>query len=126
MKDFLRRAILASTCILVIIGCEKKQEAPPPQPPSVKVATVLQKTVPVYVENIGETLGSTDVEIRARVEGFLQTIDFQEGSLVKKDQLLYTIDPKSYQSALATAAGRSAEAQAQLSRTQQDVARYKP
>lgn len=125
MKDMFQRAVLAIPCILFIVACHEK-EAPPPPPPEVKVAVVLQKTVPIYVENIGETSGATDVEIRARVEGFLQSIDFEEGSLVKKGQLLYTIDPKPYEASLATSKGRTAEAQAQLSKAQQDVARYKP
>ena len=86
----------------------------------------MQKTVPIYVENIGETTGSIDVEIRARIEGFLETVDFQEGSLVKKGQLLYTIDPQQIHAALAEAQGRLAEAQARLAKAQQDVARYKP
>ena len=125
MRGSFQRPALVISCIFLVIGCEKKVEQPPP-PPEVKVAAVLQKTVPIYVENIGETMGATDVEVRARVEGFLQTIDFEEGSMVSKGQLLYTIDPGQYEASLATARGRTAEAQAQLSKAQQDVARYKP
>jgi membrane fusion protein, multidrug efflux system len=58
---------------LLAFGCGKKEETSSLPPPDVKVAVVLQKTVPVYVENIGETFGAVDVEIRARVEGFLET-----------------------------------------------------
>lgn len=126
MKASLQRITLAISCILFFSACEKKEEAPPPPPPEVKVAVVLQKTVPIYVENIGETIGATDVEVRARVEGFLQSVNFEEGSLVQKGQLLYTIDPQNYEATLATARGRTAEAQARLSKAQQDVARYKP
>lgn len=125
MRKSFQKVLLAISCVSFVIACQKTEVAAPP-PPEVKVATVLQKTVPIYVENIGETVGAADVEIRARVEGFLQTMDFEEGSLVRKDQLLYTIDPKQYEAALATAAGRTAEAQAQLSKAQQDVARFKP
>jgi membrane fusion protein (multidrug efflux system) len=106
-------------------GCGKK-EAPAPQPPDVKVATVLQKDVPIYVEAIGQTRGSTEIEVRARVEGFIQTIDFKEGNPVRKGQLLYTIDPSQYQAALAQARGTLAEAEAQLARAKQDVVRYEP
>ena len=59
-------------------GCAKK-EAPAPPPPDVKVATVLQKDVPIYVEAIGQTRGSTEIEVRARVEGFIQTRRLQGG-----------------------------------------------
>lgn len=126
MKDVIQRTSLAFFCALLVFGCEKKEETAAPPPPDVKVAEVLQKTVPIYVENVGETVGAADIEIRARVEGFLQTVNFQEGSFVKKGDLLYTIDPQPLRAALAQAQGRVAEAQAQLSKAHQDVARYKP
>lgn len=106
-------------------ACSKKEAAPPP-PPDVKVATVLQKDVPIYVEAIGQTRGSTEIEVRARVEGFLQTVDFKEGNPVRQGQLLYTIDPRPFQAALAQSKGQLAEAEAQLARTHQDVVRYEP
>jgi membrane fusion protein (multidrug efflux system) len=111
--------------LLGSLACAK-QEAPPPAPPDVKIATVLQKDVPVYIEAIGQTRGSTEIEVRARVEGFLQTVDFQEGSPVRKGDLLYTIDPQPFEAALAQAKGQLAEAEAQLARARQDVVRYEP
>ena len=107
------------------VGCGKK-EAPAPPPPDVKAATVLQKDVPIYVEAIGQTRGSTEIEVRARVEGFIQSVDFKEGNPVKKGQLLYTIDPRTLQATLAQAKGALAEADAQLARAKQDVVRYEP
>jgi membrane fusion protein (multidrug efflux system) len=118
----LTRLVLAS--LLAAVGCKK--EAPPPAPPDVKVATVLQKDVPVYVEAIGQTRGSTEIEVRARVEGFIQTIDFKEGNPVRKGQLLYTIEPSQFEAALAQAKGALAEAEAQLARARQDVVRFEP
>jgi membrane fusion protein (multidrug efflux system) len=109
----------------VAAGCSKS-EAPPPAPPAVQVATVLQRDVPIMVEGIGQTLGSSEVEIRARTEGFLETIEFKEGALVKKGDLLYTIDPRNLQAAFAQAQGQLAKAKADHARTTQDVARYKP
>ena len=106
-------------------GCAKK-EAPAPPPPDVKAATVLQKDVPIYVEAIGQTRGSTEIEVRARVEGFIQSVDFKEGNPIKKGQLLYTIDPRPLQATLAQAKGALAEADAQLARAKQDVVRYEP
>jgi len=126
MKEILQRIFPALICTLIVIGCAKKEETAPPPPPQVKVAVVLQKTVPIYVENIGETVGASDVEIRARVEGFLQTVNFQEGSFVKKGDLLYTIDPQPLRAALAQADGNVAQAQANYSKAHQDVVRYKP
>ena len=126
MKDIFQRTSLAFICTLVVFACGKEEAPPAPPLPQVKVAVVLQKTVPIYVENIGETIGASDVEIRARVEGFLETVNFQEGSFVKKGQLLYTIDPQPLRAALAEARGRLAESQAGLAKARQDVARYKP
>ena len=126
MKDCLQRALFFIFCVFFLFSCGKKEAPTAPPPPDVKVAVVLQKTVPIYVENIGETTGASDVEIRARVEGFLQSVDFQEGSVVHKGDLLYTIDPQPLRAALAESEGRLAEAQARLAKAQQDVARYKP
>ena len=117
-------AILAA--LLASLGGCGKKEAPPPPPPEVKAATVLQKDVPIYVEAIGQTRGSTEIEVRARVEGFLQSVDFKEGNPVRKGQLLYTIDPRPFQAALAQAKGTLAESEAQLARARQDVVRYEP
>ena len=90
------------------------------------MATVLQRDVPIYVEAIGQTRGSTEIEVRARVEGFLETVDFKEGNPVRKGQLLYTIDPRPFEAALAQAKGTLAGAEAQLARARQDVTRYEP
>jgi membrane fusion protein, multidrug efflux system len=111
--------------LLAAFGCGKK-EPPPPPLPDVKAATVLQKDVPIYVEAIGQTRGSTEIEVRARVEGFLESVDFKEGNPVKKGQLLYTIDPSPFEAALAQAKGNLAESEAQLARARQDVVRYEP
>jgi len=93
------RTILAPAGLvlaLTLVACKSEAPAPPP-PPDVKVAEVLQRDVPVYVEAIGETRGSTEIEIRARVEGFIESVDFEEGTFVRKGQLLYTIDPKPFE-----------------------------
>jgi membrane fusion protein, multidrug efflux system len=126
MRDFFRKAEFAVLCTLLVFSCKKEEAPTAPPPPEVNVSVVLQRSVPIYVENIGETTGSTDVEIRARVEGFLETFNFQEGSFVRKGQLLYTIDRKPYEFALAQARGRVAEAQAAFVKAKQDVARYQP
>ena len=108
------------------VACSKTEAPPPPAPPEVQVAEVVQKDMPIYIELVGATLGSQDVEIRARVEGYLASMNFTEGSFVKKGQLLYRIDPQEFQEALAQAEGNVATARARLEKTNNDVARYKP
>ena len=82
--------------------------------------------MPIYIELVGATLGSEDVEIRARVEGYLASVNFTEGSFVKKGQLLYKIDPQQLEAALAQAQANLSTAQSRLDKTNNDVARYKP
>jgi len=107
------------------VACSKT-EAPPPPPPEVQVAEVVQRDVPIYIELVGSTLGSEDVEIRSRVEGYLVSINFTEGTLVRKGQLLYKIDPQPFLVAIDQAKANLATAQAGLEKTNNDVARYKP
>ena len=123
----LRVSPMLVPCLLLAVGvgCSKK-EAPPPPPPEVQVAAVVQKDMPVYIELVGATLGSQDLEIRARVEGYLVSVNFTEGSFVKKGQLLYKIDPQPLQAALAQAQANLETARAGLDKTNNDVNRYKP
>lgn len=126
----MRRQSLLGSILPVILFCaacdEPPKVAPAPAPPEVKVAAVLQRDVPTYVEVIGETRGNTEIEIRARVEGFIESVDYNEGTPVTKGQLLYTIDPRPFQSRVMTTKASQAEAEAQLARARQDVARYEP
>lgn len=120
-------AVFALGSVFVLGGCPKEPKvvaAPPP--PEVNVSVVLQRDVPVHVEAIGETRGNTEIEIRARVEGFIESVDYKEGSLVEKGQKLYTIDARPFQARLAVTKGSLAESQAQLTRAHQDVVRYEP
>jgi membrane fusion protein, multidrug efflux system len=124
---YARTSCFLALALVVLLGACAKKEAPPPPPPlDVKVATVLQKDVPILAEAIGETRGSEEIEIQARVEGFLEAVHFEEGMPVRKGQLLFTIDPKQYEASLAQARGALAQAEAQLSRARQDVDRFRP
>jgi membrane fusion protein (multidrug efflux system) len=90
------------------------------------VTSVVQQDVPIQMELVGQTKGSQDVDIRARVEGFLEDVAFTEGSIVRKGQVLYRIDPKSFEAALANAKADLATAEARLAKTTNDVNRYRP
>lgn len=110
---------------LLFYSCGKKQTAPPP-PPKVKVINVLQTNVPVPVDFVGQTYGYKDIPIRARVDGFLTGMFFQEGTLVKKGQLLYTIDPEQLKAVEAEKLSGLAEAQTRLVKAESDLKRIKP
>ena len=116
---------LCGLAALALTGCAKK-EGPAASAPEVFVADVVQRDVPVYMELVGQTRGSQDVEIRARVEGYLDRVAFTEGSFVRKGELLYQIDPKPLEAALANAKANLATAQARLGKTTNDVNRLTP
>ncbi len=124
-RTFGRRLLAAFSIALALSSCAKKAEPPPP-PPEVQVINAVQKDVPIYVEFVGQTRGAKEVEVRSRVEGYLDTVNFEEGSFVRKGQLLYTIDPRPFEAALAQAKGQLAQAEAQLGKARQDVSRFKP
>jgi len=126
--DPMKRALILALSGLVATlaaGCGKK-EAPAAAPPEVYVADVVQKDVPVYLELVGQTRGFQDVEIRARVEGYLDRVAFTEGTFVSKGTLLYQIDPLPLQAALANAKAQLATTEARLQKTTTDVNRLTP
>ncbi len=115
----------AAMAAVLSAACEKPVAAPAP-PIEVYVADVIQKDVPVYLELVGQTLGFQDAEIRARVEGFLESMNFREGSFVDRGALLYEIDRKPLEAILAQARADQATAEAVLAKANNDVARYTP
>jgi membrane fusion protein (multidrug efflux system) len=120
-----RCAILAA---VLISGCGDKGPPAAAQAAAVpvKVAAVIRRDVPDMLESIGQTRGSVEVEIRARIEGFIDKVLFDEGKPVRKGEVLYEIDPKPFTAAVNRAKGVVASAQADLAKAKQDVARYKP
>jgi membrane fusion protein (multidrug efflux system) len=115
----------SAVALLFLVSCKgHRKEAP--APPVVEVARVLQKDVPVYSEWIGTADGYVNAEIRAQVEGYLRSQNYTEGNFVKKGELLFVIDPRTFQAALDVARGRLKEAEAQEEKTALDVERYTP
>jgi membrane fusion protein, multidrug efflux system len=110
---------------LAIAGCKKEEQAVS-APPEVQVAEVVQRDVPIYREWVGQTSGAVDIEIRARVNGWLKGIHFREGSEVKKGTLLYTIDDNELRQGVAEAKAKLAQARTLFVRAQSDVGRYRP
>ena len=95
-------------------------------PPTVKVVEVIQQDIPITEDFVGQTYGLYDIAIRARVEGFLEKIYFQEGTQVNKGQLLYTIDPQPFEANVAGVQGQVAEANTMLVKAESDLNRIRP
>ena len=127
MKNHITVSVLSSILLLstIFLSCSRKkpQEAAPPE---ITVVKVVQKDVPIFKEFVGQVYGHSDIPIRARVNGFLTGIYFEEGFGVKKGQLLYTIDPAPFQAKVATQESQLAEAKTHLAKAESDLNRIKP
>ncbi|HEC43566.1 MAG TPA: efflux RND transporter periplasmic adaptor subunit [Bacteroides sp.] len=125
MKRFFIPLVLVSASLVFFTRCktETPQQAPPPE---VRVVKVIQQDFPRVREFVGQTYGQADIAIRARVEGFLTGIYFDEGYGVKKGQLLYSIDPQPFLAAEAEALSKLAEAKTLLVKAKSDLDRYRP
>jgi membrane fusion protein (multidrug efflux system) len=110
---------------LVPIACsESELDAPPP--PEVPVVQVIQRDQPIHLEMVGETRGSADIPIRARVEGVVVDMHFTEGRRVQEGDLLYTIDPVPFEAKVVEAEGHVAEARTLLAKAKADLDRIRP
>ena len=103
-----------------------KQAAVAPPAPAVVVAEVVQKTVPIYGEFVAQTDARETVEIRARVQAFLDAQHFIEGTIVKKNQLLFTLDKREFEAKLQQAKAQLEIALARLGKAETDERRLKP
>jgi membrane fusion protein (multidrug efflux system) len=93
---------------------------------AIAVVEAVSRDVPVTVELVGQTRGSVDIPIRARVEGFLESLEFVEGGDVEAGQRLYTIDPRPFEAKVVEARGRVAEAKTLLAKSKADLDRIRP
>src|SRR5271154_833258 len=108
-------AVVWIAAALMTAGCTRTTSAAgSPQAPQVEVAPVKQADVPVYHEWIGTLDGLVNAAIKAEVTGYLLSQDYKEGSFVRKGQLLFQIDPRPFEAALAQAQGQLAQAKGQL------------
>jgi len=108
-------------------GCQRRVvSAPPPATPAVEVTPVIQKDVPIQGEWVGTLEGYVNAQIQPHVTGYLIHQNYQEGALVKKDQVLFEIDPRPFQAALDQAKGQLAQAEAQMANADLNVKRDVP
>ena len=123
------RATLLGFCLpvlLLIVGCEKKEEKPQAGPPEVLVSEVVQQNVPIFQEWVSQLNGPVNADITPKVQGYLLKQDYQNGYFVKKGQLLFELDPRQYQAAVEQAAAQVEIAKAGLSEADNNVARDTP
>jgi membrane fusion protein (multidrug efflux system) len=121
------KTLLSVFCLLlVLISCREKEAVQAPPPPEVTVIRTKAQRVPIHMEFVGQTFGKSDIAIRARVEGFLEGIHFEEGSAVKEGDLLYTLESQPFEEKVATRMSKVAEAKTMLAKAKGDLDRYKP
>lgn len=119
--------LIPMLCAIVFSGCKKKSdESVSLQSPTVLVAKVEQQTIPIYANYVGQTESSLQVDIRARVEGFLQEKLFEEGAMVTKDQLLYKIDDRPYVLKVNRLKAELERSKALLQKAENDFERVEP
>jgi membrane fusion protein (multidrug efflux system) len=112
--------------LTLVAGCGKKEALPPPSAPEVTVMTVTPRDTPVVFEFTAQTESSREVQIRARVDGFLDRRTYEEGALVKAGQTMFLMDPKPFEAALQTAKGQLAQQQARHQVAKANLARVQP
>jgi len=109
----------------LVMGCTKKEEIVLP-PVKVNVVKAIQKDVPIYEEFVAQVFGESDVDIRARVEGWVTSVNFEEGSFVKKGDLLYVIDDIQYKNRVDQVRSQLTATQTEMVRAEGELSRVKP
>jgi len=122
--------VLAPVALAVLLfplsSCTRTQANPAPAPPIVETTEVVQRDVPIYSEWVATLDGYVNAQIQPRVSGYVIKQDYKEGSVVKRGQILFEIDPRPFKAALDQAKAQLAQAEAQLGKATQDVERDKP
>jgi len=116
------RAAFAVAAFGVLSACEQNSFVPPP-PPKVEVALPVQRSITRYLEATGNTAPIKNVDLVARVQGFLQSINYQDGTFVKEGTTLFTIEPETYKLKLEQAQSAEAGMQASMKQAEADFKR---
>ncbi len=122
------RLPLVGAALALTIACSRSQAGPaqPPPPPTVSVVEVAPERVPVSTEWVATLDGYVNAQIRPQVSGYLIQTHYREGAMVRKGQMLFEIDARPFQAALAQAEAQLARTLADLGRTERDVQRDTP
>jgi membrane fusion protein (multidrug efflux system) len=120
-------ALFALLSIGFASACNQSQAAPTvPPPPTVSVIELAPETVPLVTEWVATLDGFVNAQVRPQVSGYLVKTTYREGSLVRKGDVLFEIDPRPFEIAVAQTEAGVAQAQAQLGRTERDLERDRP
>jgi membrane fusion protein (multidrug efflux system) len=117
---------LLSTSLLILGGCSGGKAASTGPPPTVEVATVIQRDTPIYSDWVATLDGYVNAEIQPRVAGYIIKQNYKEGTVVRKGDVLFEIDPRPSRAALDQAKAQLAQAEAQLGKAGLDVERDTP
>jgi len=112
--------------LVCLVSCSKEQEQPAMPPPDIPVYQTIEQEVLIHHEFVGNVSGFKDIAIRARVEGFLEGIHFEEGSRIEKGTLLYTIESQPFEANVAAKMSGVAEAKTMLAKAESDLDRIRP
>ncbi len=123
LKKILITALVSAT---LLAACKQKEEKKADVVPDVNVVAAGQKTIPVYTEYVGQTYGQSDVDIHARVDGWVLSMHFKEGDQVRKGQLLYVIDDLPIRERVDAARAKLAQAKTMMARAKSDLDRVEP
>src|ERR1700759_308940 len=119
MNGFVRFGAIG-TALLFAASCSRKQAPAGPAAPEVLVTTVTPRDVPRVLERVATLDGFINANINAQVQGYIISRDYTEGSIVKKGDLLFRIDPRPYEAALAQAKGNLMKDQAAKAKSDAD------
>jgi membrane fusion protein (multidrug efflux system) len=111
--------------VLALASCKQAETVAPP-PAKVNVVAAIQQDVPLYEEFVAQVYGQSDVDIRSRVQGWITSVNFKEGSYVKKGQLLYVIDDIQYKNNVDRVTSELASAKTEMVRAKNELSRVKP
>ena len=121
-----RNQVLGFLSLVVLLSACKEEAVTVVPPIQVNVVKAVQSDVPLYEEFVAQVYGKSDVDIRARVEGWVTSVNFKEGSVVKKGDLLYTIDDIEYKNRVDRQASEVTRAQTELVRAESELSRVRP
>jgi membrane fusion protein, multidrug efflux system len=124
--SFNSNKLLIQFILLIFLVSCKKEVAPEAKPLEITIIEVLQQDVRLESEYTGQTFGQSDIQINPRVDGVIESLNFKEGSVVTKGELLYTIDPLPFQAKVIQAQGNLAESQARLAKAKSDLDMVEP